>query len=405
MRIAMVSEHASPLATLGGVDAGGQNVHVAALSRALGRRGHTVVVYTRRDDAKLPRRVRLARNVHVVHIDAGPPRPIPKDDIFPHVPELASELAVEWSRRPPDIAHAHFWMSGLAALQAGRATGVPIALTYHALGATKRQWQGANDTSPPARIALEAELAQECDRIIATAKHEMFDVVRMGADRSHVSVVPCGVDLDLFTPASDAVSTRGTRRRRLLCVSRLVERKGIDTVISAMTDLPDTELLIAGGPSRARLRTDPEASRLSRVARDAGVSDRVQFLGQVPQAALPALYSSSDAVVCTPWYEPFGMVPVEAMACGVPAVVSAVGGLTDTVVDGHTGLHVPPQDPAALARAIRGLLDDEARRAHMGRCAVERARARYGWATIAGETVRAYDATASARNRGRRSVG
>lgn len=405
MRIAMVSEHASPLATLGGVDAGGQNVHVAALARSLARRGHTVVVYTRRDDASLPRCVRLARNVAVVHVDAGPPAVIPKDDIFPHVPELASELVAEWSRRPPDIVHAHFWMSGIASLHAGRATGVPVAVTFHALGITKRQWQGASDTSPSERIGLEASLARQCDRIIATAKHELFEVVRMGADRSRVSLVPCGVDLDLFTPDGPASPARRSRPHRMLSVSRLVERKGIETVVRAMTELPDAELVIAGGPPRARLRTDREAMRLLALAQDIGVAERVRFLGQVPQASLPALYRSSDVVACTPWYEPFGMVPVEAMACGVPVVVSAVGGLTDTVVDGTTGLHVPPSDPAALARAVRELLDDRARRAEMGRRASERACTRYGWATVAGETVHAYDATTLARHRGRRSVG
>jgi glycosyltransferase involved in cell wall biosynthesis len=402
----MVSEHASPLATLGGVDSGGQNVHVAALARACARRGHHVTVYTRRDDASLARRIPTMRGLDVVHVDAGPPEPIPKDDIYPHVPQLASELVCEWANDPPDIVHAHFWMSGLASLHAGRATGVPVALTFHALGITKRTWQGAADTSPPERVDEEARLARECDRLIATANHETFDLVRMGAPRSRVSLVPCGVDLDLFRADARAAATPKRRRRfRVLCVSRLVARKGIDTVIDAIAQLPDAELVVAGGPPRGNLCDDPEGHRLLIRADERGVANRVRFLGQVAPHALPALYRSADVVVCTPWYEPFGMVALEAMACGVPTVVSAVGGLVDTVIDGVTGLHVPPREPDGLAHALRALLDDPARRAAMADRAATTAQHRYGWQTIAADTVRAYVAAMDTGVRRRRSVG
>src|SRR4051812_30966483 len=367
MRIAMVSEHASPLATLGDVDAGGQNVHVAALSRAFARRGHHVVVYTRRDDPSLPRCVPLDRGVDVVHVHAGPPEPIPKDDIYPHVPRFGDELAAEWEHAVPDVVHAHFWMSGLAALNAGREVGVPVVLTFHALGVTKRQWQGANDTSPNARLGEEAILAARSDRIVATAKHEIFDLVRMGAHRRDISVVPCGVDLERFSPIGAVASDppRG-RRFRMVCVSRLVERKGIDTVIDALPKLPDVELVVAGGPPRASLAEHDEARRLRARTDALGVSDRVVFTGQVAQRDLPALYRSADVVVCTPWYEPFGMVALEAMACGRPTVVSAVGGLVDTVLAGITGMHVPARDPAALAAAAGKPPSDPAPPAPMG---------------------------------------
>jgi glycosyltransferase involved in cell wall biosynthesis len=234
----------------------------------------------------------------------------------------------------------------------------------------------------------------------------MFDLVRMGAPRARVSLVPCGVDLDRFRPDVRATSTPKRRRRfRLLCVSRLVERKGLDTAIDAVALLPDAELVIAGGPPRARLADDPEGCRLIERAARLGLEDRVRFTGQVAQHALPALYRSADLVVCTPWYEPFGMVPLEAMACGVPAVVAAVGGLVDTVIDGVTGLHVPPRDPEALAGAINVLLGDASMRAAMARRAALRARDRYGWETIAGDTMHAYVATTETGTRRRRSVG
>jgi D-inositol-3-phosphate glycosyltransferase len=390
----MVSEHASPLAALGGADAGGQNVHVAALSAALARRGAEVVVHTRRDDPDLPPRVTFAPGVTVEHVDAGPPEPIPKDELLPHMDELAAGLRRSWRVDPPDVVHAHFWMSGLAALRAGRPLGLPVVQTFHALGVVKRRHQGAKDTSPPSRIRDERFLARQADRIVATCSDEVFELVRMGADLHRVTVVPCGVDLGLFRPDGPA-EPRDPGRPRLLVVSRLVERKGIGNVITALAELPETELVIAGGPPADRLDQDPEARRLTALAERFGMAGRVRLRGQVEPGDLPALYRSADLVVCVPWYEPFGIVPLEAMACGVPVVASAVGGLVDSVVDGVVGVHVPPRRPDLLARALAGLLADPARRAALGAAGARRARRRYGWDRIARATLEVYDGLAA----------
>jgi D-inositol-3-phosphate glycosyltransferase len=394
LRVAMVSEHASPLAALGGADAGGQNVHVAALSTALARRGAEVVVHTRRDDPDLPPRVTFAPGVTVEHVDAGPPEPIPKDELLPHMDELAAGLRRSWRVDPPDVVHAHFWMSGLAALRAGRPLGLPVVQTFHALGVVKRRHQGAKDTSPPSRIRDERFLARQADRIVATCSDEVFELVRMGADLHRVTVVPCGVDLGLFRPDGPA-EPRDPGRPRLLVVSRLVERKGIGNVITALAELPETELVIAGGPPADRLDQDPEARRLTALAERFGMAGRVRLRGQVEPGDLPALYRSADLVVCVPWYEPFGIVPLEAMACGVPVVASAVGGLVDSVVDGVVGVHVPPRRPDLLARALAGLLADPARRAALGAAGARRARRRYGWDRIARATLEVYDGLAA----------
>jgi glycosyltransferase involved in cell wall biosynthesis len=397
----MVSEHASPLAALGGADAGGQNVHVAALSAALARRGAEVVVHTRRDDPDLPARVAFAPGVTVDHVDAGPPEPIPKDELLPHMDELAAGLRRSWRVDPPDVVHAHFWMSGLAALHAGRPLGLPVVQTFHALGVVKRRHQGAKDTSPPSRLRDERFLARQADRIVATCSDEVFELVRMGADLHRITVVPCGVDLGLFRPDGPA-EPRDPGRSRLLVVSRLVERKGIGNVIAALAELPRTQLVIAGGPPADRLDQDPEARRLTALAERLGMAGRVRLRGQVEPGDLPALYRSADLVVSVPWYEPFGIVPLEAMACGVPLVTSAVGGLVDTVVDGVVGVHVPPRRPDLLARALAGLLADPARRAAFGAAGARRARRRYGWDRIARATLDVYagltaDWTARAR--------
>jgi D-inositol-3-phosphate glycosyltransferase len=387
----MVSEHASPLASLGGVDAGGQNVHVANLSLALARQGHEVTVYTRRDDPSLPPRVPMAERVTVVNVPAGPARPVPKDDLLDFMGHLATNIRADLQRRPPDVVHAHFWMSGVATLGLARPLRLPTAITFHALGSVKRRQQGTKDTSPPERAAVEPAIARSIDRILATSNEEIFELVRMGAQRSRISLVPCGVDTRRFTPDGPTEPRSETLPHRVVVVSRLVERKGIGNAIAALVQVPDTELVIAGGPEPARLADDAEARRLRQLAYEHGVADRVVFRGRVERAAVPALIRSADAVACTPWYEPFGMVALEAMACGVPVIATAVGGLVDTVRDGVTGVLVPPRDVDRLAERLRTLLANDELRTQLGRAGAQRARARYDWSTIASETARAYE--------------
>jgi glycosyltransferase involved in cell wall biosynthesis len=394
MRVDMVSEHASPLAALGGEDAGGQNVHVAALALALGRRGVEVTVHTRRDDPDLPERGARAPGVTVRHVAAGPPERLPKDHLLPHMPEMAARLRRDWAQDPPDLVHAHFWMSGVAALDAARPAGIPVVQTFHALGVVKRRHQRDADTSPGCREDLERRIMLEADRVVATASDEVFELVRQGADRHRISIVPCGVDTGRFTP--DGPSAPRGDRHRVVTVARLVPRKGVDDVIRAVARLDGVELLVAGGPEAASLEADPEAGRLRELARDLGCADRVTLLGGVPREDVPALLRSADAVVCVPWYEPFGIVPLEAMACGVPVVAASVGGLVDSVVHGSTGLHVPPRDPAALAAALRDLLADPARRAALGAAGVRRARSRFCWDRVAAGTLDAYARTTGA---------
>ena len=406
MRIAMVSEHASPLATLGEVDAGGQNVHVAALSLALAARGHQVVVYTRRDDPALPLRVQLAPGVAVEHVPAGPARPVAKDELLPHMDAFAAHLVRRWRSAPPEIAHAHFWMSGLATLAAAAGLAVPVTQTFHALGSVKRRWQPESDSSPAERIGIERRIVRTAERIIATCADEVAELRRLagaGGDAPTIDVIPCGVDTELFTPDGQACSAGPAKPpdgpRRIVSIGRLVPRKGVDDVIRAVAGLPGVELLVAGGPPADRLAADPEVSRLRAVADGAA---NVRFLGQLPHDQLPRLLRSADLLVTAPWYEPFGIVPLEAMACGVPVIASAVGGMLDTVLPGRTGLLVPPHDPAALRAAVcRLLADDQARRA-MAAAGVRRARRCYSWAAVAAATERSYRRTLDARQQASR---
>ncbi|MCS0638448.1 glycosyltransferase [Streptomyces sp. LP05-1] len=398
MSVALVSEHASPLAVLGGVDAGGQNVHVARLAGALADRGHRVTVYTRRDSRELPDRVALRPGVEVRHVPAGPPGPVPKDELLPHMGAFGRLLAAEWrdGGDPPDLVHSHFWMSGLAALRATRELGLPLVHTYHALGTVKRRHQGAADTSPPARVGRETEVGLGCERIIATCRDEVAELARMGIPPDRVSVVPCGVDTELFRPEGPATPPAGDRHR-LLQLGRLVPRKGAAVTIEALTRLPGAELLVAGGPPADRIGHDPEARRLTALARRAGVADRVRFLGGVPGERVAELLRGADVVVCPADYEPFGIVPLEAMACGRPVVASAVGGQLDTVADPETGRLVEPRNPEALALAVAGLLADPAGRAACGEAGRRRVLSRFGWPRVAAATEAVYDAVLAAR--------
>ncbi|MER7112073.1 glycosyltransferase [Streptomyces sp. NPDC000229] len=397
LSIALVSEHASPLAVLGGVDAGGQNVHVARLASALADRGHRVTVFTRRDAGDLPDRVMLRPGVEVHHVPAGPPEPIPKDELLPYMTEFGLWMAREWRDHPPDLVHSHFWMSGVASLRATRAAHLPFLHTYHALGTVKRRHQKHADTSPPERVAREREVGLGCDRVIATCHDEVFELSRMRIPADKVGVVPCGVDTEQFCPEGPAAGRDGGHRYRLLQLGRLVPRKGAAVSITALTRLPDTELLVVGGPPADRLHDDPEVRRLREIARLAGVADRVRFTGGVPPEDVASLLRSADVVLCPADYEPFGIVPLEAMACGRPVVASAVGGQLDTVADPDTGRLVPPRDPDALARAVGELLADPAQRAACGAAGRRRVLSRYGWAKVAAATEKEYAAVLAAR--------
>jgi D-inositol-3-phosphate glycosyltransferase len=388
LKIDLVSEHASPLAALGGADAGGQNVHVASLAMALAERGHEITVYTRRDGRDLPDAVPLAPGVTVEHVPAGPPRPLPKDDLLQHMPSFAAWLDKRWCAARPDVVHAHFWMSGLAALMAARRRPVPVVQTFHALGSVKRRYQVGADTSPPQRVRLEAAVARQASAVIATCTDEVGELVAYGARLDRTYVVPCGVDCGHFSPGRPA--PRPGSPGRVLTVGRLVPRKGVDTVIAAIGRVPAANLIVAGGPERAWLDHDPEVARLRKVAAESKVASRVTFRGRVEHEEVPGLMRSADVIVSDPWYEPFGIVPLEAMACGAAVVASAVGGHLDTMADGITGLLVPPRDPGELADRIRYLLANPARRRELGAAAAARARSRYSWAQIAAETEAIY---------------
>ncbi|MEW6270788.1 MAG: glycosyltransferase, partial [Thermodesulfobacteriota bacterium] len=276
-----------------------------------------------------------------------------------------------------------------AALAAARPLGIPVVQTFHALGIVKQRHQGAKDTSPQGRLDEERTIISRAHHIIATCSDEVNELVELGASPRRTTVVPCGVDLDLFRTDGPR-EERPPGLRRIVAIGRLVERKGVGDVIEALAELPDVELVVAGGPPAAELAGDPEAGRLAALARKLRVASRVDLRGGIARADVPPLLRSADLAVCVPWYEPFGIVPLEAMACGVPVVASAVGGLLDSVVDGDTGIHVPARSPRALAAALLELLRDEDRRRRLGEAGAARARRLYGWDRVGAATLATY---------------
>ncbi|MEV0947991.1 glycosyltransferase [Rhodococcus sp. NPDC049939] len=390
----MVSANASPLDVSDADDIRGQNIHLAELSAALTRAGHTVTVYTRKTSEDAPLRVTAPGGYTVVHIPAGPPRNMPEEEALQLMGEFGGFLKSEWEAERPDIVHAHYWMSGIATQLAARTLGIPAVQTFHALGVVEQRFEDTEISAAKNRIRLEQLIARGSTRVVATCTDEVLELSHLGLPRSRTSVVPSGVDVSAFTPEGHA-DEKG-KRHRLVMAGRLAPSKGFDTAIEALAHFPDTELVIAGGPPADDVADDSEATRLLKVARNAKVRNRVRIIGRVPREDMPSLLRSADAVVCTPWYEPFGMVPLEAMACGTPVVASAVGGMRDTVVDGITGRLISPRNPVRLAEALRQIFDDDALRTGYGMAGCDRARTRYSWDRVAADTLRAYGRCVSA---------
>ena len=397
MKIALVAEQSSQLTPARGTaaaDSGSQGLGLSTLARTLGGLGHQVTVYARKDAPALSARATVAPGVTVEHLPAGPATKLPADKVLPHMAAFSGHLAQRWQQSAPDIVHAHFWTGGLAALAATRDVRVPVVQTFHSLGTAEQRHYGASAGGPMARLRLEALIARSVSAVLASSSGEVSELARLGVPRDAIRVVPYGVDTDEFLPNGPVA--RRSSRPRLLAVAPLEERSGLDVIVRAMAEVPRCELVIAGGPPRAQLSKDPVYRALVRLIMTLGIGDRVVFTGQVSRARMPALLRSADLLVHTTLYEPFGMVPLEAMACGTPVVAAAGGSHQDAIVDGTTGVLVRPGQPALLARRIRQVLGSPMLLQGYGIAAADRARARYSWDRIGRETLAVYERSLAA---------
>ncbi|MDQ7978881.1 glycosyltransferase family 1 protein [Paraburkholderia sp. SARCC-3016] len=395
MKIAMISEHASPLALAGGVDSGGQNIYVANVARQLHRAGHEVDVFTRRDRSLLPL-VSEMDGIRIVNVPAGPPRQLAKERLLPYMDEFADFLVSFFrkERRPYDLMHANFFMSGKVALQVKRALNLPVVTTFHALGRVRRIHQGNDDGFPDERFAIEDDLVRHSDVVIAECPQDEIDLIDLyDADPDRIEIVPCGFDVDELQRVAkrDARATLGWPQDEfiVLQLGRLVQRKGIDNVIRGIGALKRdhgvaARLYIVGGNSESPNEiATPEIARLRGIAVQEQVAAQTTFVGRRGRSHLSLFYSAADVFVTTPWYEPFGITPVEAMACGTPVIGADVGGIRYSVRDGETGWLVPPRDPVALAARLAHLHANPARARQMGEAGLARAQSAFTWEGVA----------------------
>jgi D-inositol-3-phosphate glycosyltransferase len=405
LRVAVLSVHTCPLAALGGKETGGMNVYVRETARELGRMGVRVDVFTRSQNPVIPRIVEMAAGVRVIHLAAGPETPMPRETVHQHLARFVE--GVEAHRRAEglayDILHAHYWLSGVAGLRLRELWGgLPLIQMFHTLGRLKNSVaQGPADVEPALRIAEEGRIVRLADRIVASSVVERAHLVwYYGARADRIAVIPCGVDTELFQPMSQATARDLLElppEPLLLHVGRLQPIKGLQTLLEAMALLDGgARLLIVGGDQDEP--DDGHAARLRRRVAALGLAERVRFLGPQAQHRLPLLYAAADATVMPSYYESFGMVALEAMACGSPVVASRVGGLATTVRDGLTGYLVPEGDPVALAERVRALLADPAERARLGREAVRWA-AEHRWPCVAEAVCRLYSELQPAASR------
>jgi D-inositol-3-phosphate glycosyltransferase len=405
-RIAVLSVHTSPLAPLGGRETGGMNVYVREISRELGARGYAVDVYTRRSSPADPPVQPFGPNARVICIDAGPAEAIEKGQIAEHldafhdgVRAFAAGEGIAY-----DLVHSHYWMSGAVAVRLAAAWRVPHVAMFHTLGEVKNRAR-ATEREQPRRIAAERATAATADLIVVASEHEKHLLTALyGAEAGRIAVVPCGVDLDLFTPMDQEEARKrlriGDRERVILFVGRIEPLKGIDVLIGAAAQLHEDEnfrVLIVGGDARAAA----EIAQLRALAARLGVDHHIAFVGAVPHEDLPLYYNAADVCVVPSYYESFGLVAIESMACGTPVVASRVGGLTSTIADGETGYLIPWRCPEPFAERLELLLDNDELRASFGKAARE-AVERFRWANVAEAVMGLYEdllATESATER------
>jgi len=408
LRIAMLSYHTCPLATLGGKDTGGMNVYVRDLTRQLGRMGIHVDVFTRSQDEHVPHVLHdLGYGNRVVHVPAGPEVPLAKRELTDYIPQFvdgiktfAAEKGIHY-----DIIHSHYWMSGLAAESLSDAWGrTPIVHMYHTLGEMKnRIAQSDEERESPERIAGEKRVLRRADRIIAAtyAEQTQLRFLYKAGDRNLV-IIPPGVDASHFypIPADEAKLAIGLKpdARMILFVGRIEPLKGVDTLIRAMSclKLDDSErqvhlAIIGGEPSANPQQMSAEMTRLQKLCEELCLGQDVVFMGKRDQDKLPYYYSAAEVLVMPSHYESFGMVALEAMACGTPVIASDVGGLGFLVQNGETGYTVPSGDPAVLCDKLSMLLNDAGLRETMGEHAAEYAQS-YTWDKIASQIVNVYEA-------------
>lgn len=394
----LISMHGDPLARLGGVQSGGQNVYVRQVALGLQRLGWEVDVFSHWQDPTAQHQEKLGPRGRVLRLAAGRREFIPKDELYHHVPAFAAELkdCVERDKRRYDIIHSNYWLSGLAGLYLKEYLGIPQVHTSHSLGSVKAREMKGEGLHLLRRLEAEKKIVQTVDCLVATAPEERASLIRdYGARCERIALIPCGVDPGLFHPGDRQASKAAlglAGKRVALYVGRHEENKGLRTLLAALEVLVkddprfarDVRVLIVGGDVWDKERLDEEL-----LAR--GLAGWVAAVGPKPQEELALYYRAAEVCVMPSYYETFGLVAVEAMACGTPVIASRVGGLKFTVVDGVTGYLVPPRDPGALAARLAEVLGEPPLALRLGQAAARRVQHLFTWPRVVERLSLLYD--------------
>ena len=378
-------------------------MYVGELAYQLARKGYEVDIFTRWEHPQLQQVVQWRNGVRVVHIKAGPLECIPKEQLLPYMADFRENMLafIREEQIHYDLIHANFFMSALVALELKALLHIPFVVTFHALGHVRRIHQGEQDKFPPERLDIETAAIKHADYVIAECPQDREDLIKYyNAPADKIRVVPCGVNTEEMFPVDQRLARMRLKLPQedfvLLQLGRMVQRKGVDNVIEALTKLTytgtRTRLIIVGGEEEVcGLGYNPEIARLKQLAKDLGVQHSVTFAGRKGREELKYFYAAADIFITTPWYEPFGITPLESMACGTPVIGADVGGIKYSVLDGKTGLLVPPKDPRALAEKINELRLRRPVLEEMGRNGIKRVQALFTWQRVAQLMSRLYE--------------
>jgi D-inositol-3-phosphate glycosyltransferase len=403
-RVAMLSIHTCPLASLGGKEAGGMNVYVRELSKELGRHNIQVDVFTRTQSLITPLTHTLSDNARIIHLPAGPLKPYNKNEIYNYLPEFAGNIRnfQRCEHTSYDVIHGHYWLSGLAGLKLREYWNVPVIQMFHTLAQLKNDTaKSAKEREPDFRALQEGVIMNKVDRIIAATPVEKADLSwRYGADQDKIETIPCGVDLRMFRPFPKAESRQflGLETEHILLqVGRIDPIKGVDVLIKAVNQMVQNgrtnfQAIIVGG-GNGEEETNPEAKLLRAMVQEYHLEEYVKFLPSQPQNKMTYFYSAADVTIMSSHYESFGMVALESQACGTPVIASRVGGLPYAVQDKCSGLFFPDNDHQELAHQIGILLDNPDYRRIMGQQAATRAE-QFGWREVADRIINLYEEVA-----------
>jgi glycosyltransferase involved in cell wall biosynthesis len=410
--IALISDHGDPAADIGKEEAGGQNVYVRQVGEALAKLGWQVDMFTRKtraDDSTIVQHSPYCRTIRLV---AGPEHFIPRDELFAHLPEFVGAFQKFESQNGINypLVHTNYWMSAWVGLQLKQHRNIQLVHTYHSLGVVKYQTTQQRPAIADTRLTIEQQILQEADCIVATSPQEQETLRTLISNQGQIKVIPCGTDIENFhtIPKAEARARLGfdLHEKVVLYVGRFDPRKGIETLVRACAQLskevgdrgarvgnfflapqpstphPSLRLVIVGGsdPDQADGR---ERRRIEQIVQEIGLGTQTLFAGRIGHDLLPLYYTAADVCVIPSHYEPFGLVAIEAMACGTPVIASDVGGLKFTVVPEETGLLVPVQDIVAFAQAIARVLNDEPWAHKLRKQAPLRVQQNFSWSGVA----------------------